>query len=279
MKKRFISLLFVSLFALSGCASEITPDKAEEVVEDLKSYKYNVNSISELKVQSKLSLHLDGTLERQLNDNRQDRSYLIELSSKFNYIHIKSKTSNKDKVEDTDSLQENETWIYMRNKVLYRVYRTKSKGREQKSYSTVEKYSSAIKEFSDAFDYSAAQACSEARGSAFLDSSIVSQYVDNLDNYEVEYGAKFYSSGLGNLRIVGAAKCEEYKYSGIPAKVIGALSCNWDKYFVKNATLGITVNISDGTNKSDCKYTVALSEKVSKLIIPTYPGLSSYAKN
>ena len=277
MKKRFISLLFVSLFALSGCASEISPDKAEEVADDIKAYNYDAETISELKVQYKWSSYTEGNLDRKLNDYKQEESYNIELSGKFNYIHVKSKTSTKDKVESVEELNESESWFYMKNRMLYKVYRVKSKGNETKKYNKVEKYSEAIKEFSSIFDSYVGGACQLARGTPFLDSSIITDNVSNLSENQIEYIAKFYSSGSGNLRIAGAAKCEDYEFQGVPGKVVGALSASWNKYLLKSATLGITVNATDGTSKNDIKQTVAVTEKVSKLIIPTYPGLSSYA--
>ena len=277
MKKKFISLLFVSLFTMSGCASEISPEKAEEVADDIKVYKYDPETISELKVQYKWSAHTEGNLDRKLNDYKKDESHSIELSSKFNYIHLKSKSSTKDKVESEETLHENESWFYMKNRMLFKAYRVKSKGNETKHYSKVEKYSDAINEFSSIFDSYLGGACELARGTVFLDTSIITDNISNLNENQIEYITKFYSSGSGNLRIAGAAKCEDYEFQGVPGKIVGALSASWNKYLLKSATLGITVNATDGTNKNDLKYTVSVTEKVSKLIIPTYPGLSSYA--
>ena len=277
MKRKFC-LLFVPLLLLSGCAREISAEQAEEVAGDIKNSSLDINTISELKVKYKNSAHLSGTRNRELVDYKNEFTTTYELSTRFNYIHVYSKQSEADKVESTDSYTENESWYYMRKKVLYKATRRKNKGSETKSYTKVEKYSEAIKEFSYQFDLYMKEAYTVARGTEFLDESLIYNYVDSKYETSFKYGAKFYSSGEGNLRVIGAAKCDNYEYEGIPAKVNGTLSCKWDNYLLKNANLSVNINTDDGTSKNDLKNSHTLSKKVSTLIIPTYPRLSSYAE-
>ena len=277
MKKNYC-LLFASIFALSSCSSEITIAQASDVATDIRDYVYDVNSVSTLKFKSNKSVHVKGTLNRAVVDEKIETTSTCELSSRFNYIHFFTKKSETDKVEGNDSPTENEMWIYMKRKVLYVVQRNKSKGQELKYYSKNTNYSDAIKEFSHLFDYTAFGVIHEARNTKYLDSSIIFDYLDKTFEYDVEYAGKYFSSKKGNLKIINAVKCDGYKYEGIPAKMVGAISCKWNKYLIKNAKIALTVNATDGTNKNDLKYTVACSETTSNFVIPTRPNLSSYAE-
>lgn len=276
MKKRIFIL--IPLLLLSGCAKEINSEKAQEVADDIKKTELNVDTITELKVKYKTSTHLSGSRNRELVDNKSEFTTTYELSTRFNYIHVYTKQSEADKVENTDSYVENEGWYYMKKKVLYKATRTKNKGSETKSYTKVEKYTEAIKEFSYQFDLCLKEAYTIARGTEFLNESIIYNYIDSKYESNIEYAAKFYSGGEGNLRIIGAAKCEEYEYQNIPAKVTGALSCKWDNYLLRSANLTVTINADDGTSKNNLKSSNTISKKVTSLIIPSYPRLSSYAE-
>lgn len=276
--KKCVCLLFSFLFVLSGCSSEITPKKAEDVVNDIKMHEYNPDSVSVIKVKYKGSYQLKGTNNRQLIDNSAENSYTYELSSRFNYIHIVSNISNKDKIEKTSNESESETWIYMKKKVLYKAHRSKSKGSETKTYTKVEKYSDAIQEFSKEFDKYLAKVVSDAQGKSFCDVDSLEELLGNEKEAKISYAMKFYSSGYGNLRIIGAAKCEEYEMDGVPATGVGTIACNWNKYLLKNANIAFTLNANDGTNKNDLKYSVGINEKVSSLVIPKYPKLSNFAE-
>ena len=276
--KKLLSLLIASLFVLPGCAKEISPEDAEVVAQDIKTHEINPNSISEIKLKEKVSVHISGTKNRELTDYKYTESRTYELSSKFNYIHIVSSHSQKDKVENEDSNSEREEWVYMKNKMLFKATKIKSKGSEQKYYSKIEKYSEAIKEFSKVFDSNVSTVCNEARGTNFLDTSIFDKYVDEEYQDSFSYVAKFYSSGDGNFRVIGAAKVEDNEQEDIKTKGVGTLSCNWNKYLLKKASLALTMTTSDGTNKNDLKYDLALSEKVSSIVIPKYPNISSFAQ-
>ena len=274
MKKIFCLLLLPSL-VLTGCTNEITPDEAEDVAADIRAFEGDANSISELKVKSKATVHISGTKERQVNDNKQNESLTFELSTRFNYIYFCELISSKDKVEETESSSEVEQWIYMKKKTLFKATRNKRKGSETKVFSKVETYSKAIKEFSSLFDQYLNRAYELARGTSFLDTSVFSNYLGKYED-DLMYAAKFYSSGSGNLKIVGGAKLDSTDENSNKAKGVGTLSCNWKNYLIKSANLALTISQGDGTNKNDLKTDVAISEKVSKLVIPSYPNLSSY---
>lgn len=277
MKKSLI-FLFLSALTLTGCSNEITPDEAENVANDIKTYRANIDSISELKVKCKYSYHYNGTSNRELINEKEEVSYTYELSSKFNYIHISSTSSDEDKVGETSNKEEEEQWYYMKRKVLYKVNRRKFKGSETKTYSKVEKYSEAIKEFSNTFDSIMPKAYKVARGEEFLDIDNFEKYFDEKYVSGMNYGAKFYSSGSGNLRVVGAATLKENENNNGKASGVGALTCKWKKYLLSSASLSLTASTSDGTNKNDMKLTVSISEKVNNFFIPTYPKLSNYAE-
>lgn len=277
--KKFFYLLFISAFALTGCSKEISPNDAEKVAADIKNYRTNINAISELKVKCKSSLHYNGTSNRELINEKEESSILYELSSRFYYIHISTSSNGEDKVEKSSDPIEKEQWIYMKKRVLYKAYRTKSKGSETKTYSKVEKYSDAIKEFSSLFDTLMPSAYELARGTEFLDVKNIEDFLD--ENYAkgMNYTAKFYSSGAGNLRVVGAASLAKNEAIEGEASGVGTISCKWNKYLLSSANFALQVNTSDGTNKNNMKFTAAISEKVSSLVIPSYPKLSNFAES
>ena len=277
--KRIACLLFVATFALTGCSKEITSTEAEDIARDIKEYKVDVDSISELKVKCKVSSHTSGTTNRELSDDKHESSETYELSSRFNYIHIYSSYGSKDKVEESSKSNETERWFYMKKKVLYKVYKNKSLGSETKTYSKVEKYSDAIKEFSNIFDTYMPYAYQLARGDYFLEINSFTNLLGDDYTEGMSYAAKFYSSGAGNLRIAGAAKLDEQKDNGFKRTGVGTLSAKWNHYILKNAVLALTINTTDGTNKNDTKLNIALSEKTSTLVIPSYPNLSNYAES
>lgn len=276
--KKIFCLLLLSCFALTGCSSEISPEEADDIAADLRAYEGNINRISELKVKSKSTLHNKGTSNRQLIDNKHNETLTYELSTRFNYIHYFSSTSETDKVEEISNLSETEQWIYMKKKTLIKATRTKTKGSENKTYTKVENYSSAYKVFSTLFDAYLLKAYEQARGTSFLDTSVFSKYLERYENNLV-YAAKFYSSGSGNFRIVGGAKLDSSDENSNNAKGVGTLSCSWNNYLLKSANLAFTLSLGDGTNKNDLKTDVAVSENVSKFIIPTYPNLSSFSES
>lgn len=277
--KKILALLFMCSFALAGCSKEVSVNEAEDIANDIKSHITNVDSISELKVKRKFSSHYNGTSNRQLINRKKEDSYIYELSSRFNYIHLRSISSDEDKVEKSSVTSEKEQWFYMKRKVLYKATRTKTKGNETKTYSKVERYSDAIKEFSDLFDNNIRQAYLVAKGEEFLDIDNFEEFVDEEYIKGMSYAAKFYSSGEGNLKVVGAAKLIQDENADGKASGVGTLSCKWNKYLLSSASISFSVKNTDGTNKNDMKFSAAISEKVSNLIIPSYPNLSHFAEN
>ena len=276
--KKIACLLFISAFALTGCAKEVTPEEADGIANEIKSYRVDTDSVSEFKLKYKSSYHLSGTTNRELSNEKIDISQTYEFSTRFNYIHIYSSESREDKVEESSNTYESEQWYYMKNKVLYKANRTKTKGNEIKKYEKTEKYSEAIKDFSNLFDSLLPSAFEEARGEEFLSTESFDRFLGEDYKEGMTYAAKFYSSGSGNFRIVGAAKLDQEKDGNLTAKGVGTLSCKWNHYVLKNASLALTITSSDGTNKNDMKLNVAFSKKVSTLIIPTYPKLSNFAE-
>lgn len=277
--KKIACLLLIGPFILTGCSKEVSPTEAEDIANGIKEYNIDPNSISELKVKYKESSHNNGTTNRELIDKKKDMTRIYELSTRFNYIHTSYSYSNKDKVGNSSLSEERESWFYMKKKVLYKVVRFKTQGNERKTYSKVENYSKAIKEFSKLFDENMAKAYTNAEGKQFLDTD---NFVNILGDDYVEgmyYLVKFYSSGAGNLKIAGAAKLDEQKENNITRKGVGTLSAKWNHYILKKAALAFTIKSTDGTSKNDMKINVSYSESVSSLVIPSYPNLSNYAEN
>lgn len=276
--KRFVPFLFICCLSLTGCAAEISPEDAERVAEDIKAYTVRPDLISELKVKFSSTYRLDGTSNRQVVDFKEQNSYTFELSSKYNYIHFSTSSDRKDKVEETSSSSSREEWIFIRKKVLYKAVKDKSIGNEVKTFSRIEKYTSAVSEFSSIFDAYMKKAVENADGKEFLDLDTLTDYIDSEYRSGVKYIAKFYSSGDGNLRIVGGATLDKTTEEGKTAKGAGTLSCKWNDYLLKKAAIGLTVSVTDGTSKNDLKLTVGVNEKVSSFIFPSYPNLNKFAE-
>lgn len=276
--KKYIPILFVFTCCLSGCAKEISPEQADKVAEDIKNRSFNPEAIDSIKVTYKDSYHHEGTVERKVVDTKEAKSIKYELSNKYNYIHITGKTETSDKVEDTKSTNEVEEWIYIKKKVLYKVDRRKSIGSETKTYSKVEDYSKAVSEFSTYYSNFVHYAYEQARGSQYLDMDTLTTIFSEEYKYDIQYSAKFYSGGEGNLKVVGAAKIDKTYETGQKVKGAGTTACNWKNYFLKNLAIAFTLKVTDGTSKNDSRMNVGITQKVAKLVIPTYPNLNKYAE-
>ena len=275
--KKILYLLVIPTLALTGCSNKISLEETERIGEEIKNTDVNYNAISDLKVKYVASAKVEGTRNTRVVDNKQDESSTLAVSQRFKYIHMVAKMTTNDGVEQEKDITESETWIYMKNKMLYKVKRDVSKGTETKRYTKIEKYSEAINTFATEYNKNMADAVTNAKGDLFNLSDNVNKYIDSKQEGKFTCAVSSYSSGSGNLRYVCSLKFDQYESGDFMLSGVGTATGKWNKFLLKNFAFALTLTETDGTNKNNLKLNVGVTAKVSKFFIPTYPNLNSYA--
>lgn len=274
--KKYLPLLFVFSFALTGCNHEISNEQAGEIVTSIKTKEIDPQSIKQIKYTYRYAHQIDGKVDGKVFDNKSEDYFKIEVSKNFNYLHILVKSKTKDKLEDKTTNKENEMWCYLKKKILYSVTRTNTNGVENKRYTKNEDSISSTNEFNMFYNTFVMYYLQDSKSSPYLNLDYILSVFNTEYNHDVEYITKLFSSGEGNLRIASVAKIDQTYENDKHVKGSAALTSKWNEYMLKTVALTYTIKIKDGINKNDFKENISTTQRSSDFFIPIYPNLNKY---
>lgn len=271
--KRNYCLVFVSLFALTGCASKISVADAKTRASEIRQHEISDEEVNEIKITSTSTMTLKAKTSYLTLDTTMTSDALYEVSAEKNFIHSYTKS------EGVSSAGVNEAWFYVKDNVFYSVSRQVNGETETAQYTKVEGSDAAVAAFSNSLK----EMVSEIKAGMAYASKDSLDIVDALsENGETEMelydGVKVkgtltpYSSGEGSLIIKGSLSLD--KFAGIEGKAKSSVLLSWDKNLINEATIKF-----DWSGKKDDEtgsISILNSQKVAGKAKVSYPDLSKY---
>lgn len=271
--KRNYCLVFVSLFALTGCASKISVADAKTRANEIRQHEISDEEVKEIKITSASTVTLKAKTSFLTLDMTMTSDALYEVSAEKNFIHSYTKS------EGGSSAGVNEAWFYVKDNVFYNVSRQVNGETETAQYTKVEGNEAAVTAFSNSLK----EMVSEIKaGMAYASKDsldIVDALSENGDTeMELYDGIKAkgtltpYSSGEGSLIIKGSLSLD--KFGGIEGKAKSSVLLSWDKNVINEATIKF-----DWSGKKDDEtgsISILNSQKVAGKAKVSYPDLSKY---
>ena len=274
--KRNYCLVFVSLFALTGCASKISVADAKTRASEIRQHEIADDEVKEIKITSASTMTLKAKTSFLTLDMTATSDALYEVSAEKNFIHSRTKSEG---AMYGSSAGEYETWFYVKDNVFYNVSRQVKGETETAEYTKVEGNDAAVAAFSNSLK----EMVSEIKSGMAYASKDSLDIVDALsENGEAEMelyeGVKAkgtltpYSSGEGSLIIKGSLSLD--KFAGIEGKAKSSVLLSWDKNLINEATIKF-----DWSGKKDDEtgsISILNSQKVAGKAKVSYPDLSKY---
>lgn len=273
--KRNYCLVFVSLFALTGCASKISVADAKTRANEIRQHEITDEEVKELRIATTSVMETKAKTSYLTLDMKSSQEMIYEVSAEKSFIH----TYDKSESSMSEANGEEEFWCYVKDSVLYTVTRVVSGENETKEYSKIEAAEVAANEFKNSLEDMVAN----LKDGIKLASNQSLEMVDTLgENGETEFeiytGVKAkgtltpYSSGEGSLILKGSLSIDNFQ--GIEGKAKSNVLLSWDKSFIKEATVKF-----DWSGKKDdetASLSVLSSQKVEGKAKVSYPDLSKY---
>ena len=273
--RKIYTLVFASMFALTGCASKITVAEAKTKANEIREHEIADEDVKELKAsqKSKVQVKTEGSVVNL--DLNVEAEMVYEISASKNYVHYIQKASGT--LYDTDQ----EGWMYVKDNVFYQAMRTVDDGVEKLEYSKVEGDAASVEAFNKTLEYGIKSVKESIKAASDEGLAIVDELPEEgeskVELYEgIEVDAKLgaYSSGEGSLIVKGNFVMNDF--NGVNGKASGSYSVSWDKYMISECTAKFNFSGKDGDKTATVK--VEQEEKLSHSFRASYPDLSKYTE-